>query len=37
MAITTLHQKGLDAGGGELLADFPERMAWTLKGLTGSV
>ena len=30
MAVNALHQKGLDAGDGELLADFTKRIAWTL-------
>jgi hypothetical protein len=30
MAVTAQHQKGLDAGDAELLADFTKRIAWTL-------
>jgi hypothetical protein len=35
MAVTALHQKGLDAGDGELLADFTKRIAWTLARMMG--
>jgi hypothetical protein len=35
MAVTALHQKGLDAGDGELLADFTKRIAWTLARMRG--
>ena len=30
MAVTALHQKGLDAGDDQLRADFVKRIAWTL-------
>jgi hypothetical protein len=30
IAVTALHQKGLDSGNGDLLLDFTKRMIWTL-------
>lgn len=30
MGVTALHQKGLNAGDAELLADFTKRISWTL-------
>jgi hypothetical protein len=35
MAVTVLHQKGLTAGDGELLANFTKRIAWTLARMSG--
>jgi hypothetical protein len=35
MAVTALHQKGLDAGDAELLTDFTKRIAWTLNRMLG--
>jgi hypothetical protein len=35
MAVTGLHQKGLDAGDAALLADFTKRIAWTLNRMLG--
>jgi hypothetical protein len=37
MAVTALHQKGLDSGGGDLLADFTKRIAWALNRMLGRV
>jgi len=35
MAVTALHQKGLDSGDAELRADFTKRIAWTLNRMLG--
>jgi hypothetical protein len=35
MAVTALHQKGLDAGDAELLTDFTKRITWTLNRMLG--
>jgi hypothetical protein len=35
MAVTAIHQKGLNAGDAELLAEFTKRLAWTLNRMLG--